>query len=126
MFSGRMRLRIFGLLLFLLSSNAGRAQLLNRGAIEGTATDPQGAIVPGVDVTITSVETNVAQTAKTNTSGYYRVFDLVPGKYRAHFAATGFTPVDVTEIAVPAGEVIKIDAQLKLGATRESIQVTAE
>jgi len=126
MFSVRMCLRIFGLLLFLLSSNAAHAQLLNRGTVEGIVSDPQGGVVPGVEVTVIAVDTNVAQTAKTNTSGYYRVADLVPGKYRAHFAATGFAPVDVTEIEVPAGEVIKINAQLRLGATRESIQVTAE
>src|SRR5262249_42921588 len=112
--------------LVLLSAAAAQAQLLNRGAIEGITTDPQGAFVPQVEVTITSLDTSTSQTVKTNTSGYYRVVDLVPGKSRAHFEARGFAPVDATEIEVPAGEVIKLDAQLKLGTTRELVRVTAE
>ncbi len=125
MFSGRFLPRILGLVLLLSWATALKAQL-NRGVIEGIVTDPQGAVVPGVSVTITAVETNVAQATKTNSSGYYRAVDLVPGKYRAHFVASGFSPVDVTEIEVPAGEVIKVDTQLKLGAMRELVQVTAE
>lgn len=125
MFCGRIFLRLLGLLLFLSCATALEAQL-NRGVLEGIVTDPQGAVVPGVDVTITNVDTNVSAPTKTNSAGYYRVVDLVPGKYRAHFVASGFAPVDVTGIEVTAGQVIKIDAQLKLGATRESVQVTAE
>src|SRR5207247_11370959 len=44
---------------------------LNRGAIEGTVTDPQGAALSGVDVTITAVATNVMTNTETNSSGYY-------------------------------------------------------
>src|SRR5574337_82100 len=86
---------------------------LNRGVIEGIITDPQGAVVPGVDVTITAIDTNVSQATKTNSAGYYRTVDLVPGKYRARFAAGGFAPVDITDIELPAGEVIRVDTQLK-------------
>ena len=125
MFSGRTLLRIWGMSFLLLCATAARAQLLNRGTVEGIVTDPQGGVVPGVDVAVTSLDTNVAQSTKTNSSGYYRVSDLVPGKYRAHFAASGFTAEDITQIEVPAGEVIRIDAQLKLGATHELVEVRA-
>ena len=125
MFSGRTLLRIWGMSFLLLCATAARAQLLNRGTVEGIVTDPQGGVVPGVDVAVTSLDTNVAQSTKTNSSGYYRVSDLVPGKYRAHFAASGFTAEDITQIEVHAGEVIRIDAQLKLGATHELVEVRA-
>jgi hypothetical protein len=101
-----------------------RAQL-NRGVIEGLVTDPQGAVVPGVEVTITDVETNVSTPTKTNSAGYYHVPNLVPGKYRAHFLASGFSPLDVESIEVLAGEVIREDAQLKIGATSQRVEVTA-
>jgi hypothetical protein len=123
--SARTLLRFFAVALFVCRTIPLHAQL-NRGAIEGTTTDPQGAVVPGVDVTITSVDTNLAQTTKTNSAGYYRVQSLVPGKYRAHFSVGGFSPLDITEIQVPAGELIKVDAPLKLGAAHETVQVTAE
>jgi len=104
---------------------AGLKAQLNRGIIEGLVADPQGAVVPNVDVTITSVDTNVSVSTKTNSAGYYRAMGLVPGKYRAHYVASGFSSLDITGIEVPAGEVIRIDAQMKLGATIASVQVTA-
>jgi len=88
-------------------------------------TDPQGAVVPGVNVTITSAETGVSVTTKSNGAGYYRVVDLVSGTYRARFEANGFTIVQITAIQVPAGQVIRIDATLKVGQSRQEVQVTA-
>src|SRR6516225_6300790 len=101
-----------------------RAQL-NRGVIEGLVTDPQGAVMPGVEVTITDVEMNVPASTKTNSAGYYHVSNLVPGKYRAHFVARGFSLLDLDAIQVLAGEVIREDAQLKIGATSQRVAVTA-
>jgi hypothetical protein len=99
---------------------------LNRGTIEGTVTDQQAAAVSGVDVTITSVDTNVATTTKTNSAGYYRAEALVPGTYRAHFAAKGFATLDITGIGVPAAQVIRVDAKLKVGSFNEKVEVKAE
>jgi len=99
---------------------------LNRGAIEGTVTDPQGAALSGVDVTITAVATNVVTNTKTNSSGYYRAEGLVPGTHRAHFAVKGFASLDITAIEVPAAQVIRADAKLKVGSINEKIEVKAE
>jgi formylmethanofuran dehydrogenase subunit C len=63
---------------------------LNRGAIEGNVADPQGLAMSGVEITITSVATNVVTSTKTNDAGYYRAEGLVPGTYRAHFVAKGY------------------------------------
>jgi len=112
-------------IIFLLALPSGLHAQLNRGIIEGLVTDPQGAVVPAAEVTITNVDTNVSTSTKTNTTGYYHVPDLVPGKYRAHFAASGFSPLAVEAIQVLAGEVIREDAQLKIGGTTQTVQVTA-
>jgi len=80
--------RLRWLILF-ASVTVVRAQL-NRGIVEGIVTDPQGAVVPEVDVSVTNTETDVTARTKTNTEGYYRAVDLVPGKYLVHFANPGF------------------------------------
>jgi len=98
---------------------------LNRGVLEGVVADAQGAVVPGVDVTVTSVERNETQTVKTNSAGYYRVEALIPGKYRAHFVAAGFSPLDLVDIEISAGQVIRQDATLKIGAVLQQVEVTA-
>ena len=113
------------LVLFAFAATTLRAQL-NRGIIEGIVTDPQGAVVPAADVIITAIDTNVSSATKTNNTGYFRVVDLVPGKYKARFTAPGFNAVEILDIEVPAGQVIKVDAQLKLGSTTETVQVEAE
>src|SRR5438552_930330 len=113
----------FGLLL--ACSTVLSAQL-NRGAIEGSVTDPQGAAMSGVAVTITSVETGVVTTTKTNGAGYYRAEALVPGTYRARFEAKGFALLDITAIEVPAAQVIRADAKLKVGSANEKVEVKSE
>ena len=102
----------------------GNAQL-NRGILEGTVTDPQGAAIPGVKVTVTAVDTNVVLPTVTNSAGYYRVVDLVPGKYTVHLEATGFSPLDVTDITVAPGQTIRADAKLNLGSTLQTLEVSA-
>src|SRR5215471_8815023 len=99
---------------------------INRGAIEGVVTDPQGAVIAGVDVAITSVDTNVTAHTTTNGAGYYRVVDLVPGKYHGRFSFAGFSTVDMTDLDVPAGKVTRIDTQLRVDATRQTVEVKAE
>src|SRR5208337_904001 len=113
----------FGLLLAFTTVLSAQ---LNRGVIEGTVTDPQGAAMSGVTVTITGLATNVVTNTKTNNAGYYRAEALVPGSYRAHFAANGFTSLDITAIEVPAAQVIRVDAKLKLGSINEKVEVKAE
>ncbi|MGA2858888.1 MAG: TonB-dependent receptor [Candidatus Sulfotelmatobacter sp.] len=113
----------FGLLLAFTTVLSAQ---LNRGVIEGTVTDPQGAAMSGVTVTITGLATNVVTNTKTNNAGYYRAEALVPGTYRAHFAANGFTSLDITAIEVPAAQVIRVDAKLKLGSINEKVEVKAE
>jgi hypothetical protein len=113
----------FGLV---LASTTLLSAQLNRGAIEGTVADPQGAAVPGAEVAIANVATNVETNTKTNSAGYYRAEALVPGTYWAHFAAKGFATLEITAIAVPAAQVIRIDARLKVGSFNEKIEVKAE
>ena len=99
MYLRRVLVTLLDPILLLWCTTALVAQL-NRGAIEGNVTDPHGLAMSGVAVTITSVDTNVATTTKTNSVGYYRVEALVPGTYRAHFIASGFSSLEISAIEV--------------------------
>src|SRR3990172_11060321 len=93
----RSLLRLLVSILVLAGGPTLHAQL-NRGVIEGIVTDPQGAVVPDVEVTIMAVDTNVSQTTKTNSAGAYRAVDLVPGKYRARFVSPSFSQLEISDI----------------------------
>ena len=105
---------------------SGAKAQLERGVIEGIVTDQSGGILPGVTVTIVSVDRNVPYPTKTNDAGYFRSVDLVPGKYSAHFEAQGFSALDITNLLLGANQVLRADAQMKVGETRQLIQVTAQ
>ena len=123
-----MRFRQFLALAFawMLFGSTGANAQLNRAIVEGVVTDPQGAVVVGVDVVITDVETNISSISKTNGTGYYRLVDLTPGRYKLHFASRGFSAIEVSDIDVPAGQVVRIDGKLKIGSTQETVEVLAE
>ena len=99
---------------------------IDRGQVQGTVTDPQGAVMPGVAVRVTDVATGVSSRLTTNSTGFYLATELVPGKYLVHFEMKGFTPVDVTDVLVTAGTTITTDARLQVGATTQSVEVKAE
>src|SRR5260370_41628970 len=98
---------------------------INRGSIRGTVTDPQGAVMPQVAVTITNTDTGVQTIGQSNGAGFYLFPELVPGNYDVHVEAKGFVAADITKILVKPNEVSTVDIQLQLGATAQHIEVTA-
>ena len=58
--------------------------------VSGTITDPSGAVVPGVSVTIVSQGTGLKRSALTDTAGAYRFAGLPTGIYDVRLQRTGF------------------------------------
>src|SRR5690242_8685215 len=74
------------------------------GAITGRATDGSGALIPGVEVSITSpAMIGGARTAPTDELGVYRFTLLPPGTYRVSFSLPGFKTLNIEGVNVPAG-----------------------
>jgi len=99
---------------------------LDRGQIQGTVTDPQGGVMPGVTVVVTNVDTGVSAKLVTNSVGFYLAADLVPGKYAIHVEASGFSPLEITNVLVRAGTTTTGDAHLKVGPTAQKVEVRAQ
>jgi hypothetical protein len=99
---------------------------LDRGIIQGTVRDPQGAVVPGASVKVANDETGVTTSLKTNSAGVYLAPQLVPGTYTIRVQASGFQPLDITNVRVIAASTTTVDAALKIGTTTQTVQVSAE
>lgn len=97
-----------------------------RGQVQGTVTDAQGAVVPGVRVLVRNIDTGVETRLATNSVGFYLAAELVPGTYTVRFQAPGFSVLEISSLAVGAGRVTNADGALKVGEATQSIQVTAE
>lgn len=96
------------------------------GSIEGVITDDSGAVLPGVTVTITNLDTGDTRVVVTNESGLYRAPLLPLGKYRVAAELQGFKKLEQTGINVSAGQTAVISIKLGVGALTETISVTAD
>src|SRR5215472_18911197 len=87
--SGVCRVILAALLLCQLSPREVRAQAV-KGSLLGTVTDATGAVVPGANVDITEVNTNLKRSTITNESGNYVFENLDRGVYRVEIQLAGF------------------------------------
>ena len=97
----------------------------DRGTITGTITDPAGAVVPGAKLTIRNSATGfAAESAATNT-GNFTIPSLPAGTYELMVEAPGFRTVTQQGIQVQVAQTVRLDIALQVGATTETITVTA-
>src|SRR6266404_3707143 len=112
------------LALILGTSLAARAQNFT-GSIRGTVTDEQGAAIAGSDVMITNVDTGYSRSVKTDKDGSYSFQSLPLGRYTLNASGQGFKAFQEKDIVLHVNDSLTIDAQLKVGAKTETIEVIA-
>jgi hypothetical protein len=95
-------------------------------ALNGYVRDPSGAVIPSATVTARHVETNIETAANTNADGYYRFSLLRIGDYELSANAPGFAELKQTGIRLAVGQQGRIDFDLRVGASAESISVVAD
>src|SRR5262245_43164456 len=97
-----------------------------RGGITGRITDSSGGRMPGVTVTATNAETNVASTTTTNGEGDYAILFLNPGPYNVSAELQGFKKAVRQNLEVRVGEKLGVDLTMSVGAMAETVSVSAE
>ena len=95
------------------------------GTILGTVTDPSGAAVPNVGVTITNLDTGTQSHLTTNDVGQYVAPSLHIGRYTVQARSANFKLAEQKDIALQVGDRRRVDFQLQLGNAQESITVEA-
>ncbi|MBT9330929.1 TonB-dependent receptor [Paracidobacterium acidisoli] len=94
------------------------------GAIQGTITDPGGALVPNATVTITNLDTNVSKAVTTDGAGSYASGPLISGNYQVTIEAAGFAQIKATMV-VQIGLVTNGSYKLKVGGSSQVVEVSA-
>ncbi|MGC1130973.1 MAG: TonB-dependent receptor, partial [Candidatus Acidiferrales bacterium] len=108
---------------FLIGSATLKAQTtISQGSIQGTITDPAGAVVPGAVVSITNRATGQVSTTTTTSAGTYNSGGLLPGDYVVSVVATGFKTVQLP-VTVQIGTTASGSIKLELGASTETVEV---
>src|SRR5262245_20411353 len=98
----------------------------SRGTVSGTVTDPNGAVISGAQVTLTSDATKLSRTTTTNGHGLYRFEGVDPGTHSVKVNATGFGEVVRTGIEVRANQTSDVPAQMAPAGQVETVNVAAD
>lgn len=95
------------------------------GVIHGVVTDPNGAVILGVNIKAAQTPgIHQAQTMSDDT-GEYVLKDLPPGTYEVRYEAPGFVVAVVTNVTVRVASLTQVNATLEVGAVNEAVMVTS-
>lgn len=109
---------------FTLVIRPAAAQTTGAGAITGTITDANQALVPNAAVTLTNTDTGVAHNYTSNDAGIYRAPFLQPGHYNVSATASGFSKSQASNITLLVGQTLTINLTLGVQATTTTVEVS--
>lgn len=94
-------------------------------SIDGTVTDPSGAVVPNAKITITNKDNGFVHTTTTNSTGNYKAAELPNGRYDLQAGAEGFKIYERKDITLNVEETVRVDVALEVGNVGQSVTVEA-
>ncbi len=123
----RSGLRLAGVFLTaaLIFAATASAQTAGTGSIQGTISDPTGAVVQNASITLTNTATGVQHKAATGSDGLYSFPNMPIGDYTLDVSAAGFEHYTQARIVLEVGSSIAINASLTVGATSQKVEVQA-
>jgi hypothetical protein len=117
--------RIIVMALCLVVFCSGTIWAQGTAQISGTAKDQSGALLPGVEVTVTQTETGITRSTVSNETGSYALPNLPVGPYRLEANLSGFRTYVQTGIVLQVNSSPVVNAVLQVGQVSEQIEVRA-
>ena len=98
----------------------------NQGSIQGTLTDPSGAVVPGASLTATNAATGIAFTTSSDANGLYTFLVVPAGTYTIVAHKNGFAEVTQTGVVVTVGARLTLDISMPLAGQQATVTVNGQ
>src|SRR5262245_46022021 len=114
-----------GFCFLVMASTVVAQSQITTGVIDGTVVDASGAVLPGVDVEIRNVDTNLVRTFTSDRNGRFVALQLPPGKYTVTLKLSGFSTLSLENVLVTVGESVRLNASMKVSGLSETVIVTA-
>src|SRR5229473_5707210 len=95
------------------------------GTILGTVTDPSGAVLLNVVITVTNQGENISRDVRTDAQGNYQAENMKAGLYTVSAKTTGFKDMVLTDVRLDARQTVRADMKLTMGSMEEKITVEA-
>src|SRR5262245_24766937 len=112
------------LMCFILCVTANMFAQTSNGTVGGEVKDPTGALIPGVEVTLTNTETGVTTMQVTNETGVYNFASVPPGAYRVSASLPGFKTSVTNGVQVGTTAQVRLNLTLEVGAVDSQVEVT--
>ena len=127
---GNLRRQILLIAILSLQISSSQTLVLCQQAADatltGTVTDPNGAVVAGVNIAATQKTTGIRRETVSNDEGLYVLSNLAPGDYELRIEAKGFTTkVTKTPLPLQVGQTVTLNVPLEIGVS-ESMTVDLE
>lgn len=116
---------MFTALLFVLTVSVS-AYAQSTGSLTGTISDSNGAVVPGVNVTVKNASTNLTRSVTTNGEGRWTANLLPVGTYTVSYEKDGFKKSQSQNIEVEAAVARTVETVLEVGSTDVFVDVTSD
>jgi len=110
--------------IFVAMPSGAHAQIGGSATIQGTVTDPSGAVIVGATVTAESLATGAKVTRSADKAGFYVLSPLDVGDYTVIVAAKGFEGLIRENIHVDGMQVLGLNLTLQVGAATQTVTVT--
>ncbi len=117
-------LTVLSVFLLLVSDSPRALAQAGRGSINGTITDPGGAVVPGATVKLVNTSTGVARQTTSSGAGFYAFVSLNPGMYEVTASSSGFATVVRSGITVTVDQTTVINIALRVGNIQQVVKVS--
>ena len=96
------------------------------GTLTGLVTDPSGAVIAGVPVVATHVDTGAKIVGATSQTGNYTIPQMPVGKYEVTLTQSGFKTFHQENVEITAGQTLRLDVSMQLGSGADAVTVTSE
>lgn len=116
---------VIGAAVLLCLSFAAEASAQN-ASVSGTVSDSAGALIPGVEVTATNVNTGIVNTTVSNETGTYNFASLQPGTYKLSASLPGFQTMSFSDVKLSQDQQVRFNFELKVGQIATVVDVTVD
>jgi hypothetical protein len=111
------------LTLLIIPSVIAQTQITT-GTIQGTVVDANGAVVPGANVEIKNLDTNLSRTLTTDEDGRFVALALPPGNYSVTVSKQGFATTVLERTALTVGQALTVPFAMKISAVQETVTIS--
>src|SRR5215471_13987053 len=113
------------ILLLSLSYSTFSQTQITTGVIQGTVMDESGAVLPGANVEVKSLDTNSSKTLTTDTDGRFVFLQLSPGRYTVTISKQGFATLIQESLELTVGQSVNLNLKMKVSGTSEHVTIIA-